>query len=223
MGEKRKKDSLKCQWRQEEAIRPSEARSKIYLQMNTTLALHEWRFCFGTVMPAGFLCRAAMPERWLRIHSLPESKRYSELDDERQEILDRQNTVADYVLGEGSRCFLIFTRFNYGNLWLPKEEFLACRQSPRQISALLDNHEPKHFLSFYDAEDGNTLEFFILEVTWRRGVFDALIMASADDLTGQLLFTNTATQTIYAPYDGGAALFLPSVTAVHAARHRFAA
>lgn len=63
--------------------------------MSTSTTLSKaWRARFGEVLPAGFLCREALSDRWLRIHSLPESKRYPADPSEMAELLSRHNRVA---------------------------------------------------------------------------------------------------------------------------------
>ncbi len=45
-------------------------------------------------------------DRWLRIHSLPESKRYAESDFEYNIILNRQNQLINDLIGEGTELFI---------------------------------------------------------------------------------------------------------------------
>ena len=46
------------------------------------------------------------PDRWFRIHSLPESKRYAESDSEYQIIFDRQNKLITDLIGDGTEVIL---------------------------------------------------------------------------------------------------------------------
>jgi len=78
---------------------------------------------------------------------------------------------------------------------------------------------PSHVIEPEDPDE--PIQFFGLQVTWNRSAFDKLIFAAADDQTGPVLFANTATQTNYAPYDGGADLFFSSPTAVEVAKSEF--
>ena len=63
---------------------------------------------FGTIPPLGYRLRLSYPDRWIRIYSLPEGKRYAETDEEREILLERQNAVASFVLGGGAAC-LVFS------------------------------------------------------------------------------------------------------------------
>ncbi|PRC90860.1 DUF3885 domain-containing protein [Solimicrobium silvestre] len=164
--------------------------------MKHTEASAEWSKSFPNAAPAGFLCRDAYADRWLRVHSLPESKRYAELESERLEILRRHNTVACDLLGEGSDCILFLGRFGPEKLWQDE------RNIP--LSAIL----PIHAMT-YECDD-DELQFFSAPVIWHKDKFNDLILASADDLTGPVMFANTKLGTAYAPYDGGADLFYPT-------------
>jgi hypothetical protein len=172
--------------------------------MNSPLAAQTWMHTFEGALPAGFLLRQRYPDRWLRIHSLPESKRYPA---EYEELLNRHNTVAAYALGEGNQCSLFVTRFGENREW-----------SDSNLSSLMGGI-PTHAFASEDPDE--PMQFFALQVTWRRSAFDKLICAVADDQTGPILFANTAAKSIYAPYDGGADLFFPSSAAVATARVQF--
>jgi hypothetical protein len=69
-----------------------------------------WDDGWSETPPLAFLLRSAYPDRWVRFHSLPASKRYAETEAERAEILSRHHAVLD-ALGPSSRLFVISTRF----------------------------------------------------------------------------------------------------------------
>ena len=168
---------------------------------------NEWRAVFGQVMPRGHLCRAAFAQRWLRIHSLPNAKRYPDSDIDRAEILSRHNTAATLVLGEASHCVLFIARFGDANCWDRSDDL------PLQVM-------PHHAMTRID--DDSQTQYFAASVIWRSGAFDDLILACADDQSGPLFFVNLATEQAYAPYDGGADLFMSSSARIKDARLRFA-
>lgn len=169
----------------------------------------EWRSSFGDALPARFLCRAALADRWLRVHSLPDSKRYAETGAERAELLYRQNAVASYVLGDVANCQLLITRFGKTPVWSPSE------------ALPLNGRTPMHVLSAGDEDD--ELQFFGLQVRWQPATFDELILAVADDRTGPVLFADIQHGCIYAPYDGGADLFFRTPGAATRAHEQFRA
>jgi hypothetical protein len=168
--------------------------------------IHEWHSRFGSALPAGFHCRRVLADRWLRVHSLPGSKRYAETEAEHAELLRRQNTVATYTLGEDAGCVIVVTRFGNVTQWQSSDEIPL-------------GGTPEHVLSAQ--EDGDEYQFFALPVVWREGVFNELIVAVANDRTGPVLFANMQQGCIYAPYDGGADLFFPTAAAALTGRSRF--
>ncbi len=65
-----------------------------------------WRSFYGAAMPISHILREEIPDRWMRIHSLPESKRYADTSGEYSLLLSRHNEVATEVLGSQSQCVL---------------------------------------------------------------------------------------------------------------------
>jgi len=169
---------------------------KLEPRMNPDQTLNAWRAAFPHAGPTGFLCRQATPQRWVRIHSLPEAKRYADSDKERMEVLRRYNEAAQELLGQDSNCVLFTTQFSEKCLWEPDE------QGP------LDQLALTHVMT--DGEEDDAMQFFAADVTWRSGDFDLLLSTVADDKTGPVLIFNPARQTAFAPYDGGADLFFRS-------------
>jgi hypothetical protein len=166
----------------------------------------KWLSIFGAALPVGFLCRVELADRWLRIHSLPDAKRYATNEAEYAEVLHRQNTVGTYALGEGAECDLYVTRYGDGTDSIRAEKF-----SP--LASLVH--------VFTATDDDEQLQFFSTRIVWQRNSFNDLILAVADDRADHTLFANTRTGSIYAPYDGGADLFMPTSEAVAAAREQF--
>jgi len=175
--------------------------------MDTSLLVESWKRAFGNALPAAFLLRQHLSDRWVRVHSLPESKRYADSASEYEEILSRQNSVGSFVLGEGNRCTLFIARFGEDRQW-----------SDDALIALIGG-VPTHLLASDDPEE--PMQFFGLQATWRKHAFDKLICAVADDKTGPVLFANADAHAIYAPYDGGADLFFPSSSEANMAKSRF--
>lgn len=127
------------------------------------------------------MLRQIYPERWLRIHSLPESKRYAHLEEEYVELLLRHNKVARDALGEGAQCYLI------EGFWVEPEE-----------------HQSGWVVSL-EGEEFN-LRVEAAASIWVCGNHNALLRAVADCKTAHVLFASRESGCIYAPYDGGADL-----------------
>jgi hypothetical protein len=158
-----------------------------------------WISAFGSSGPAGFLCRTSIPAQWVRIHSLPDSKRYPDDESERMEIVRRHLIVADCVIGNAD-CILFVTRF--GSSVDPAHASLSGWDD------LTFSHVEA--LDIEEEDWSDSIRFFAAPFRSSPENLRPLILASAEDSLGSILFANFERGTAYAPYDGGADLFFPS-------------
>jgi hypothetical protein len=176
-----------------------------------------WHRWFPATPPVGFLLREAVPERWIRIHSLPRGKRYPDSGFDHAEIQRRHAAVAEVLLGTDESIFFVshsctgrFSR-NVG-----RHAGFTTTELPR-LWALE--------ASWHDQEHGAFAEPMCISgcrATWDSVRFARFIAAVADDrMRGVIL--NARTGAVYAPYDGGADLFCPSALPPQVLRERFAA
>lgn len=140
-----------------------------------------WNTLFPETSPAGFLLRQAHQHRWLRIHSLPESKRYANTETEYAELLTRHNAVATHTLGQNSPCYLI------EGYWVEQG-----MHAGEWIANL--------------AKCDEILRFETSNLIWKSGQHDRLLCDIADCKRTNIVFGSRETNCIYAPYDGGADL-----------------
>lgn len=169
-----------------------------------------WRSQFGQFGPAAFLSRQAAPDRWIRIHSLPDSKRYPETDADRDEILCRHLAVAESVIGD-TECILFVTRFG------PSID--PARASLSDLGGLPFLHLDD--LSISEEDEDDSIQFFAAPFIASPSNLRPLILAVANDTTGSVLLANFHRASAYAPYDGGADLFFPSSNQASAAADRW--
>lgn len=66
-----------------------------------------WERWYPHAPPVGFLLRESYGDRWLRIHTMQESKRTPSSGWDYAELVRRYNTVAEHVLGDRSPCALV--------------------------------------------------------------------------------------------------------------------
>jgi hypothetical protein len=176
---------------------------------------HWWREHFGDLVPRGEVLREHFFEdRWFRIHSLPESKRWPTQASEYNEILRRHNAIATDVLGVGSSCWLVATH------WFEAD---AGKTGPPVLPHLDPGAWDKPLLFREDPDDPLVTACWPTLIKWAPGEFDALLRMVADDKEPQPIFVETAQSRIYAPYDGGADLILESAEVRDAMRARYPA
>lgn len=173
-----------------------------------------WKRHFGDLPPVGHLLRQALPPRWMRIHSLPGSKRYAERDLEYAELLSRHNQIAAEILGSDAEAIL------FAHVWGTDDDF---------ISAFIDFGwakgaglgEGRPFTCGFSSEDGNIVVDGC-QIHWSEQSWDTLLRDVADSRLSSVVLLNPESGEVYAPYDGGADLFLKTPERVAELRQRWA-
>ncbi|QQP99464.1 DUF3885 domain-containing protein [Lysobacter enzymogenes] len=171
--------------------------------------LERWQRAYPDVPPVGFLCRRALPERWVRTHSLADAQRYPDTPQQLAQALQRYNATAAHVLGEDRDCLLFVARFG-ADTRLRDDEAVQLRAA-----------RPVHVLGHGRGDDA--IQVFAAPVRWRSGAFDPLLAGIAEQGTGSTLFFDPAGGGAFAPYDGGADHFLASPEQAARMKTRFAA
>jgi hypothetical protein len=173
-----------------------------------------WESRYPGIAPIGHLLRAALPERWLRIHTVPESKRYPESPDEMREVLRRHNAVLSHLLRSAPELVLVTAGYTDG----PEPG-----GAYPQVEAL--GLLGEHFLSVPMDEPGDAppehWHFFARSMRWAPGALDALLELVAEDVVANVLVVEPRTGAVYHPYDGGADIFLPTTSERDALRERY--
>ena len=173
-----------------------------------------WDGWYEDAPPLAFLMRPAYPERWLRIYSLPQGKRYPTGGFEYAELLRRHKAVAREVIGEGWACALLLLE--------------VCRIMPNDLSVAAGLQTELQRLELppelWEDDEGCFVEpmcLFGVGVVWNGDSFHGFMNAVADDKIEGLV-VQLDSGRVYAPYDGGADLFFADAEERDAARVRFA-
>jgi hypothetical protein len=66
-----------------------------------------WEQSYGGIPPFKWRLKERLPDRWLRIHTLPDSKRYAGTEAEFAEIAERQVTAAEALLDHDAPVWLV--------------------------------------------------------------------------------------------------------------------
>ena len=154
----------------------------------------EWSRHYGPRLPIGWHLRADEARPWVRFHALPLSKRYAEDDAERATILSRANSLGDEILGASNSCWIVEARSDGSN---GSGEFW--RESAES-----------------DDLDSAMWRFYIRSEDWRSGKYNEHLLAIADDRPNRVIWMRRDTGSVFAPYDGGFDLFLPTWQEVNA-------
>ncbi len=164
-----------------------------------------WNNRYPESAPLGHYLRIDYWERWFRIHSLPESKRYANDEDESKILLYRQNTLITDLLGNGAEFYLVTGRYYYPD---PNIEDIAKEYRELDCFNKFDFCESEgiNLFEFYpDDYDEEPEGYFIpasATATWKPSAFDDLLMKIADD-EAIALFLGISRNIVICPYDGG--------------------
>lgn len=163
---------------------------------------------FGATPPIGACLRTDHRERWLRLHSLPESKRYAENESERSEVRRRAWAAASEVLPSGEPVWLVTYPFgDEGNeLRLDEAPWMVFEQVGRYEHALF--------------EDVGPLTMYAAHATWPHPDFERLIDAIAQDAL-RAVWISATTGEVFAPYDGGIDLVVETLQRMQSLRRVF--
>jgi hypothetical protein len=137
--------------------------------------------------PLAHLMRETFPEHWIRIHSLPESKRYPETEAEKEIIFDRYSLFGTALLGHGASCLIIQSRF----LGFPRLDEFMPEFSWQQIHQV-------------GKDEDDTWNSWQAPITWTPKEMRPLLLAIAEDKEAHIAFLSNITDCVFIPSDGGA-------------------
>jgi hypothetical protein len=193
-------------------------------RMNTNDFKQQWATHFGQTPLVSFCFRTELASRWMRIHSLPKSKRYPTNDAEWEILLMRQNSMITDVCGnaadEETRIHLLVENY-YDDVSSFSIEMLA----PDLLKTLhfqalepidLEAMRPDVFA------DGQFVQPTVAEILWKPHRFnDLLLHAAMEGLSCS--FVSFERASICAPYEGGMDCIFSTIEARDAAKSRYAA
>ena len=175
-----------------------------------------WADLYPEAPPIGFLLRDSYPDRWLRIHNLPNAKRRPTSGWEYAELLRRHNEVGSFVVGGCSSCALV--------LFGPCGENVSDKLTNL---AMVGGEGLQHLgelpPELWDEDNGVFVEpmcLFGAAVEWVPRAFNGFIGAVSEAKVAGL-FADLEGGRVYAPYDGGADLFFPNDLERELAGERF--
>jgi hypothetical protein len=162
--------------------------------------LADWQVRYPDVLPIRTLINGrTFPNRWMRIHSLPLSKRYADTPEEWAILLDRQNSLIDQLVPQGTEVQWVIN-------WIEPDNHLF------QSFGL----EPLGI--FQEAEDEPEYDSFLLETTWEHDPRHPLLIMIADETLRAFMI---APDCLIAPYDGGVDVIASDPHSCYALKRRF--
>jgi hypothetical protein len=151
-----------------------------------------WDVRWAETPPIAFLLRDLHADRWVRFHSLPESKRYAETDEERAEILSRHHAVLN-ALESPPRLLATWPVF---------------RSEPKPADGKGLWWRTIDYPNDFFAEPG---QLYVRSVGYPSVEFDTLLSAAAEWEVANVIVGPPDLRWLYHPYDGGADVIAPTM------------
>jgi hypothetical protein len=149
--------------------------------------LHQWNRNWARCDPTAYMLKQAYRERWVRFHSLPESKRYAETEAEYAIVLERYNTVLDELFA-GEDVYVITAQWRDDPL--PQTDYWTT------------------ICTDPDPDDPSYCHLYAKRIPWTTGAIDPLLRDVADDVEANVMITDVGMTRVHHPYDGGADVLL---------------
>ena len=138
------------------------------------------------------------PERWVRFHSLPNSKRYPENEPEFATVIDRHNCILSDLCLEEERVVLLTTG------WSNNAEAMRAQTSLEEWDALA---RPWRTIAMHEQPDKlptpTFWHVFVSTHNWSPGLFDPLVRLIAADALANVMIISPDCRWFLHPYDGG--------------------
>jgi hypothetical protein len=162
--------------------------------------LAQWRRDHPHILPIKNLLNGRnFPNRWMRMHSLPESKRYADTPEEWAILMHRQNTLIDHLVLQDTPIQIVLN-------WIESDNYLFKSFDLVPLGKL------------QEAPDEPAYESFLLETTWEHDPRNPILMMIADEtLRGFII----APDCLIAPYDGGVDVIAEDPHTCYALKRRF--
>lgn len=164
-----------------------------------------WNATYPECVPIPYFLRDAYPSRWVRFHSLPESKRYAENEAEYQTILERHNAVIDSLAQQNEELVLVSATYSETPEPIPHDG---------ELSELDPNAEHWHTIAKHiidnDEDYPNYCHLHMSVWPWKQSLLDSILKLVADWKVADIMIVSPQANWIYHPYDGGADVILNS-------------
>ncbi|OWK34416.1 DUF3885 domain-containing protein [Fimbriiglobus ruber] len=160
--------------------------------------LDQWEHQFPNCEPMAHLLKTVFKDRWVRFHSLPESKRYPEDETEYAVVLDRHNRVLSELANAERSLVLLTTEFSESPTpLLTRPELRALDPEAVPWRSI-----PMHELDG-DFDNPNFWHVLASVREWHPGAFDPIVRLVANDVVPNVMIVNPDCRWLLHPYDGG--------------------
>ncbi|WNO10068.1 hypothetical protein [Teredinibacter sp. KSP-S5-2] len=161
-----------------------------------------WEKEFEGFIPKAHNLKHEYKNRWVRFHSLPESKRYPETEDEYVEILRRHNLILQEIVGDKEDLYVILPEYSESGVPTKPEENLT---NLVPISEYWCSIQP-----FKDEDYDVFWHLHASKIVFTGSELNDLFRLVANDEVRNIMIVCSSTKVVFHPYDGGADVVLAS-------------
>jgi|GEM_PF-6720188 hypothetical protein len=157
-----------------------------------------WNNNFPSALTYGLQLRDQYKEHWLRIHTLPNSKRYPDKSNHYKEILKRHDELMNDLFKPNSTLAVV--TFGYSETCIPVK--------PKEMDFISKDLSYLYSTPYEIDEENPTFNiywhgwFYFEQVTEKK--FDVILHKVIDNAIQNVYFVDPLCKNIYHPYDGGA-------------------
>jgi hypothetical protein len=170
-------------------------------RVDTAELTSRWTAAWADCPPIAHDLRTWFPDRWVRFHSLPGSRRYATSDADYQEILRRHLTLLSELVNSGpgsvsDEVVIITASWSADRDPADREPEVSQVMPARHwISVVTDDSYPP---------EPNVTHLWVSMASLTSDGLTRLLRLVADDVTAGVIITTPAVAWLYHPYDGGA-------------------
>ena len=159
-----------------------------------------WGLNYPDTVPISYLFKHDYSKRWFRIHSLPESKRYADNENEWEILLSRQNEIITDLFGLETPIVIVTGEYNWSDNrqihFTDEEEIFKPFSFVRLDNIELNKIHPKQY------DEPEIYRPVFAQTIWKPNYHDKLLREIAND-NARAFFVSFDKNIIVAPYDGG--------------------
>ena len=157
-----------------------------------------WKREFGSHPPLAHELKVSFSERWVRFHSLPESKRYPENESEYNEIFRRHNCVLTSRDDNAKELLIVFPEHS---------ESKTPDKPTSEINEILP--ESIFWCSLDQLEEcGVFLHLHVAQIFLESEELEKILRLVANDEVRNIILFSLGNGMVFHPYDGGADVIL---------------
>ncbi|MEH0153923.1 hypothetical protein V6R21_07225 [Limibacter armeniacum] len=162
-----------------------------------------WNTAYPETFPISHELKWVYPDRWFRIHSLPEAKRYADSEEEYNMIMARQNRLIEDLIGKEAEVAISFGLYQNDIANDNYKELPDFGQFQKVLTIDLHKERPEEY------DDKMYFNIFVRIEKWKKDGRNNLLKAIADDEI-RAMFISPSEKCIIAPYDGGVDMIVDS-------------